>query len=260
VDSSGLNLEFGLGGMSVNMESLQSVIGGSVQLFTPGEYSPPAEAGREFELELEADPSYYNWAPYIEFEAYQSMYDAPLAQGIPVPTQATVTWKYRRALGALSDGEASAQGLVLLTQSGVMGTESLLKPRHKTARDVVLNFAGRSVPLDESTLVWQGGGLGLCVVDGLHAAWSGEDFRHPPEPESCTVYGPGGLHKVLNKEYLESREGAWQVTRPSDFSAGWNGAVVVASKDGRVIGLLTVDTSNKATVLPVPEDAPWLPE
>ena len=46
VDSSGLNLQVGLRGMSVSMESLQSIIGGSVQLFTPDAYGPPAEVPR----------------------------------------------------------------------------------------------------------------------------------------------------------------------------------------------------------------------
>ena len=63
VDSSGFRLDVGLGGMKIDLDSLQSVIAGSVQLFTPTSAGELAEPGREFILELDADPEYASWAP-----------------------------------------------------------------------------------------------------------------------------------------------------------------------------------------------------
>ncbi len=259
VDSSGVNVEVGFAGMSVDMQSLQSVFAGSVQLFTPTEHGPAAAAGREFVLEPTADEAYYDWSPYIEFEGYQSMYDAPAGTHAPRLAKATLTWSYTRGWGWLAEGSGTAQGLVLATTAGVLAPLNLLVPTSANPRDVRLRFDGRSVPLADDSLAWQGGGLGLYEVARLGEGWPASRIRHAPEPESCTVYGAGGLYKVLDREYLAEDGGAWRVSGPMSFNAGWNGAAAISSRDGALVGILVTDEV-PARIRPIPVDAPFFAE
>ncbi len=256
VDSSGLRVDVGLGGMTLDLDSLQSVLAGSVQLYTPTSSGDPAEAGREFVLEPDADPEYATWAPYIDYAGYQPMHVAALQQIRPTPIAATLTWKYPRALGLIDAGEGTRQGLVLSTRLGVLVPTNMVDTGNTSATDVVLDIAGTRCVIDDQAVTWRGEGLALCVTTPATVTWPVERIRQATEPETCTLYGPGGLDMVINREYLDPTAPGWRITRDDAFNAGWNGAIVLSNRDHAVIGMLAVDEKNRGMVMPIPGGFP----
>lgn len=258
VDSSGVNVELGFTGVSVDLPSLRGMLAGSVQLFTPTEAGPPAEAGREFELELTAAESYFEWHPYIEFAGYEALFERERGP-IPRPTQATLSYTYRRGWGWMSDGSATHAGLALVLERGVLLPRNLVRPDEDHRADLHLRVGAEVVDVGDERLAWMNESLALVENDvALAVGWRVQRVRAPGEPESVTVFGPSGARHLLDREYVEADDGVWGITQRRVFDVGWHGAAVLATRDERLIGLLLVDDDGEAVVAPIPADATLL--
>jgi hypothetical protein len=258
VDGSGLDLEVGLIGMSLNIESLESILRGSVLLFTPPDHGPPVAPGREFELELEVVDEYREWAPYLEYEDYQPMYEPNDDAAAPHLLKARLTWQSSPYWGWLGGASGESQGLFVAADAGLIAPLNLLMPPTDDAEDPLLSFNGRRVQMTPDLIAWQGNGLGVLQLGEFGGNRSNLALRHPTEAESCTIHGPGGMKLMLDREYLTADGDVWRVQGSTALNAGWNGAAVISSRDGALLGLLVMEENERPAVHPLPADFPFI--
>lgn len=255
VNTSGVDAKFGVTGFSLSMLSVESMLAGSIEMFIPDNPGSPAKDGHEFRLEDNATDEYRAYSPNISFGEYRSMYNGP-SKALPKLSQASLSWKYARRLR--SDGHESIEGLALLTDAGILAPETMLKPEHDDAKEVSLSIGGVLFQGEKVGLEWAGNGVAFSKSSRSEQGWPVKLIRHAAEPESATVYGPGGLSRVINREYLTAEGAVWKVTSEGAFQPSWNGAAVTSARDGKLIGLLLVDKKNRAVVHIFAADAPFV--
>jgi paraquat-inducible protein B len=71
-NASGIGVHFGLGGLDVQTESLESMLAGGVAFATPDRPGAPVEPGTIFPLHLKAEDEWKRWSPAIRIDAGRS--------------------------------------------------------------------------------------------------------------------------------------------------------------------------------------------
>ncbi len=241
----GVEARVGLTGVSFQLESLETLLGGGVALATPPDAGDVVRTGHRFELESRPPQDRFEWQPLVVIGSSMLPPGAPL----PNPRRAKVVWKKGRWISR----ERSRQGWVLQTPDGVLGPADLLEPDEDADREtVVLEVAGTVLPLDADP-IWAEGGLALVAADVTETRWPTQRRRSPRgEPEDCLAVGdPIAAPLPLAAARLESRDGAWVVDPAISVDDDWHGASVVARADGYLVGLLLVDDGTaKVALLP----------
>jgi hypothetical protein len=246
---SGVQAGLGLGGLSFEMEDLQTLLTGGVALATPAEHGPPVSTGYRFELGPEPE-GWLSWQPLVAIGSTM----LPPGAVVPTPLRATIGWRQ----GWLFRGQQSMQGWVLPTDRGLLGPADLLVPDPDArAGSVVLELAGKQVPLDAAP-TWTDGRLALIDLSveaepwvlGPPAAASSESTAEPPAPEDCLVVGDHRATPVpLAASRLTEEQGNWLVDPAVALDATSHGACVVARSDGRLVGLLLVGEEDAVPVV-----------
>ncbi|MCB9866255.1 MAG: MCE family protein [Phycisphaerales bacterium] len=243
----GLDAEVGLRGVSLKLESLETLIAGGVALATPPDAGVMVHNGHLFALADKPQEEWLAWQPMIVIGTPM----LPPGAVLSAPLRAVLGWREGRWLKS----DRTRRGWLVQTEHGVLGPADLLDPGPDIAEDSpVLEVSGKPVPLTvQATQV--GEGLvrrDLTISDN---AWPDELMRSAELPEDCVVIGDRAVAPLpLTAARLTPGLGAWTVDPAVPIDVSWHGACVLGRRDGRLIGLLLVHQDGaKVALLPPPQ-------
>jgi paraquat-inducible protein B len=263
---SGLKMEFGLRGLTVNAESAETLLAGGVAMATEKKPAEPVRNGKRFELHDEPDKEWLTWNPSIP------LIDLQLPPGKTVPRLVRATLEYE-LLGKLY-GKTTKQlrGLLLPVdkegENWLLGPGDLLSVPSKAVRGQgELAFEGVGQPISAHL------SIGKQATPALHwfkvdnravkeklKEWLPKKQLRPPTPgdEDCWLVADSSSDPLLvSKARLKRTEKAWTIDPSlsgSLISETWHGAAVVSGKDGDVIGLLWAPNKGPKVIIPLTTD------
>ena len=230
----GMEAQLGISGVSVEMESLETLLTGGVSLATPPDAGEAVRTGHRFRLEPEPEDEWLKWEPL----AVIGSSFLPPGAAMPSPLRAVIGWK----TGHWIKSERSRRGWVLQTERGLLGPLDLLQPADKADREsVVLEVAGRTVPLTADP-VWTDGRLALLDVGVVESRWPDALRRSAEQSEDCLAVGdPAATPLPLAAARLTPDEHTWVIDPALSVDETWHGACVLARSDGLVVGMILVE-------------------
>jgi hypothetical protein len=248
-DAGGVEVELGLSGLRLAVDSAEALLAGGVAVATPPEGGSVVTTGRRFPLALKPDRDWLEWEPLI---AVGSSY-LPAGLAPPHPMRATIGWTEGRWLR----GERSRHGWVLRVDTGLLGPADLFMPDDEAnSGTAYLAVSGRQVDL-ATRPTWTGNGLAVFPAKVGAVPWLSRRVRTPDAPEDCLVIADPALAPVpLAAGRLEVDDGAWAVDPAITFEPWWHGSCVVSRDDATLIGLLLIDEDDGARVALIPDGVP----
>lgn len=242
--NTGLDLEVGIGGMQLEVDSLRSLLIGGVAFATPEEPAAPARTGQRFELADKAKEEWLEWHPAL---LIQQDSDAPsLAR--PLPSRAKLSYD-----GGLFSRTKTLGGWTLWTDRGLLGPAEVLELPAEGAEESTLEVSGRAfeppVGADEEP-------SGLALLTGLRTppliglAWPADRCRSMAEPEDCLIFGDPNVTAIaVDASAIDPESG--EIRETAQLTKDWQGAAVISRTDGQLVGLVLVG-SNGARIAPLP--------
>lgn len=242
-DSGGAKFNVGITGVSMEMDSLASLMIGGVSLATPRDGGQPVRTGHRFTCAPEPLKEWLEWDPAVPIGS------ALLPPGAPVPTpeRARLAWREGRVFRSTE----SRTGWVLPVEGGLIGPADLLKPAADArAGTASLEVAGQSVPL--VTPAWERGEVAMLPSPAIGRPWPRSAMRRPDAPEDCLIVADGAAAPIpLAAARLSSRSGSWRIDEAIGFDASMHGACVLSRTDGALVGFLLVDRrAGRVALLP----------
>ncbi len=240
----GLNARVGLSGVSIDVDSIETLLGGGVALATPPGAGEVVRTGHRFQLVEKPEEAWLTWEPVV---AIGSSLLPPGALR-PAPMRAVVGWKEGRWIKS----QRSRRGWVLQTQRGLLGPADLLRAEGEADRtDVVLEVAGRTLPL-ASEPTWAANGLAALDVSIIQPPWPRHFCRVASVPEDCVIVGdPAAAPLPLAAARLTLEDKTWLIDPAVPLDEAWHGACVLARSDGSFLGLILVgDGAAKVALMP----------
>ena len=245
-DVGGLQAKLGITGVSIEIDSAESLISGGVALATPPESGSGeiVRTGHRFLLAEKPEKDWLEWQPMIALG--NSL--LPANAIAPVPLRATLAWKQDR-LGGLVTRPYSTSGWLLQTAEGLLGPADLLIATDKAeAGSVALEVAGKAVPLDQPP-IWQRDGLAMIKADVSSVKWPQDRVRAITKNEDCLAIADNAAAPLpLESSRLAFDGGLLRVNTVMSVDSSWHGAAVVARSDGRLLGILLVDRDQARVV------------
>ena len=243
---SGLHAQIGLGGLSVDFDSLETLLAGGVSLATPPDAGDVVRTGHRFVLEAQPQEAWLDWEPM----ALLGSALLPPGARMPSPLRATLGWKQGRWISR----QRQRQGWLLQTSDGLLGPADLLRPGESADQETaILEVAGTVLPW-EVEASWEEGGLALLDADVSEMPWPANRLRAAEAPEDCLAIGdPAAAPLPLAAARLTPQEGAWLVDPAVPVDESWHGACVLARRDGYLVGLLLVVEDEPVRVALLPE-------
>lgn len=239
----GIDAQVGIRGLSVEVDSLETLLAGGVAIATPPHAGEVAPMGYRFHLDDKPVDEWLQWAPLV---AIGNSLLPPGSQH-PTPIRAALEWKQGRWVTS----EKSRQGWVLQTERGLLGPADLLCPDEKAREEsVVLEVAGRTIapPLQPA---WTDGRLALVEIHVTDASWPLRLRRAAETPEDTLIVGdPTAPPIPVSAGRLTRDEGVWRIDSAVSLDLSWHGACVLARSDGRLVGLVLM-TDASAIVAPL---------
>ncbi len=232
-NASGIDLSGGVfSGMTIEIDSLQSMLSGGISFATPDDPGPEVATGRRYTLHRRVKDDWVAWHPSL------MVGDGVMPDGtiLPRPLRARLVWTGDR-MWSNTDPRA---GWLIPVPGGLLAPADLVQApvsaRPGTAR---LEWDGASHPLADLLLE----PLGPLVLIGARPP--GHPLPHMRAmrtPEDCLLVSQAGLtmQPLAAGKLKTSPEGCWVVTG-AGLDARWHGAAVVARSDGALVGVLLVD-------------------
>lgn len=239
----GVNLDLGLSGLRVEIESLESILVGGIALATPDPPGPRAGTGYRFVLHESSESEWVQWQPRIAIGA------PLLPPGTPRPNMLRLT--VSRTKGRFYKRTRRRKGWGLLLKGGLIAPADLLDP----ADDATLEVFGQRLLLTTLELK-PTGALAWLPFSGPpeSSAWPSERVRRMDQPEDCVVLSDIVTRPIpLAATRLQPHDPYWAVDPAVSFDPTDHGAAVVARRDGAVVGVLLVD-KGIGRIVPLPAD------
>lgn len=248
----GMEAQVGIRGVTIQVESLESLLAGGVALATPATASDVVRTGHRFTLAESPEKEWLTWQPLA---AIGSSF-LPSGVPMPQPLRATAEWQQ----GRLLKSEKARQGWILQTDVGLLAPLNLVEPAGEEEEGVSLEVAGTTLTL-RGRSKWSDGRIVLLgAYVGPHE-WPMERRRRPTQPEDCLAVGdPSAAPLPLVATRLKPHEengaiAGWIIDPAIAVGDAWHGAVVLSRRDGRLIGLIVVDEGGaKVALLPEQRD------
>lgn len=258
--TSGLGIEAGLTGFSVQAPSLTTIARGGISFITPADSDAKSVGpGHVFRLHSEEDKSWTEQAGTISL----------LDQEPPKTVGIHVQWK-RSFLGFTRSSEARYQGLLLETKAGnqvaVLAPDSALQVPEDALPDSfrwTLKLPGTDEILYEgqelAAAERRDSGLSRMLLPAnqrlLQEANPDSRLAPLPEVEDCclvrTVHGTDGASSLvypLSKMELQEGTQGWRVETKIPSVEDWQGAAVVTAESEKIIGLFLISPDGPAVV------------
>jgi len=231
-----------LRGLTVQIDSVQSLLAGGILLAIPPEPGPPVAAGHRFELADDPRPEWLQWTSYLDMRG---------AAGVrPQPVRAELRWRESRFF---LPRPMERQGWLLPVEGGMLGPADLLHPPTAAEKGAELVLGDLALPLsDDSPVRPLADGLALLPYAHKHAVWPPARRRPPQQPEDAlVVVGDADSTRFVSADAWRQGEKGWRLAPAQPFESTWHGACVVANSDGALLGLLLVEGENGARLAPV---------
>ncbi len=225
--ASGAKFQAGLTGLSVQLDSIQSLVEGGVKLAVPPDPGMPVEKGRRFILFERPAPQWIAWKPHIDINE-----GSGTVKERPVPKFAVLKWKSMHL-------NKTRQGWVLPVSKGLLGPSDVLTPPNED--DFTFTLDGNEASLNKVPEIL-GCDLVLMPLDHGGATWPDEKRRNATVPEDATIItGEAGTSRFVSAHAFTAENGCWEIDPSIPFAEQWHGACVMADSDGALIGILLVD-------------------
>jgi hypothetical protein len=230
----GARFSAGLTGLSLAVDSVQSLILGGVNLAIPPAPGNPVPPEHIFTLADEPQQEWLQWVPSLPLYSTSEQPDRPH----PQPVAAILSWSHRNLFYLTR--ERLRRGWLLPVEGGFLGPADMLtQPEDALAGSARLALADTLVPLDLGS---EPRGDGLALLPTLHPFTPWTKLRPAQGPEDTLVIAGSDAPPRLipaSRYHLDGEPG-WRVDANLSFDASWHGASIVAESDGAVIGLLLV--------------------
>lgn len=253
---SGVDWSLGWSGVRVEAESVQALLDGGVAIATPNEPGGAVTTGHRFKLEPRADSDWAKWRPPLVV-GHEAM-----PPGVTPPTVLRAT--AARTGGRLWNSTTRIKGWVVRYGDGLLGPAKMLAKVNPDAHEekAILELKGITLELDAEPR-WLGDGLAFIQVSDEHRKtlgepMTGDSVRTMEQPEDCIVLRDGGAPIPIAASRLkpvDSDKGAvtWHFDATLPIDPGLRGAVVVARRDGKVLGQVVVE-DGRSLIAPPPSE------
>ena len=246
--ATGIQAEFGLGGASLQIESLGSLLTGGVALATPPGSVDAARTGHRFTLADDPKDEWLGWQPFV---AIGSSY-LPSGSPIPAPVRAVRGWESGRWFRSAK----SRRGWLLPTRNGLLGPMDMLAAHLPDEKGpAMLEVLGQTIALTGEP-AWSNGPLGMLTlnIDDSTVRWDPSRTRTLTEPEDCIIVGdPAAAPIPLAAARLLPGESSWKLDPTVPVDESWHGACVLSRADGFLVGIVLIE-AGEATIAPPMSD------
>ena len=239
----GLSLDVGIGGMQLEVESLQALLSGGVAFATPDKGGKVATADTRFTLYSEPKEEWLEWRPALAIGTAAQAGDAAL-----LPIRAELSWEE-----GMFNRNKDRKGWLLLLDVGLLGPADLLGKPEDAGDEVELELLGEVLAIEGDLVERDLAVLALSSpLTESPRPWPKSRLRSATTPEDCLATGdPDKAPIALAASHLTGATMPWIVGDDLDVDEGWHGAVVTSRATGDVIGILIV-TEDEVRVAALP--------
>jgi len=242
-DAGGVELNAGwLSGISVGLDSAESLVAGGIAFATPTEPGAKVSSGQRFGVASRSEPEWLAWSPALPVGSHL----LPAGAELPQPQRAVLAWRHE---GTLWDRNREQQGWIVPIEGGYLGPENLLTmPERAVAGSAHLAAVGKIVPLAGGSPLPNG--LAYLASADVRTPWPRSRVRAAALPEDALVIAGRTESPVLIAAPRFQPGAIWTVDPAIAFDPTWHGASVLATSDGALIGVLLLSAEG-ARVAPV---------
>ena len=248
----GIDADFGVTGIQLKTDSLQSLVSGSVGFATPDASGRAARTGERFECGTTFQQEWLDWNPKIAIGDLL----LPSGKNRPDSLRSTLRWKEKRYTFTRKMQE---QGwLVLLSDQRLIGLPRYLKPPEGVLPDTAFfEMSGLEFPYQKAMVDDFGELQSYQIGDQkiTQSTWPLEQLRRPTSAEDCLIVSDPQADIVpLASTHIERTEGGrWLIDPALSYSPDLDGACVISRVDGAIVGFLDLSLG-QAEVIFVPHD------
>jgi hypothetical protein len=235
--SSGLDVKIGFSGIELDADTLATIAAGGVAFATPNSPGRPATTGQRFELHKSPREEWLQWQPRV------AIGNATLPQGAATPRPVLGIRTQSGALGALGAGRERGW-LLPLSDGRLLGPANVLTGIEGEQCQLEVEGQESDLPLaEERKSQLLASGRLQQAIDTQADAWPIRRIRQPDQPEEVVITcGSSELTMPLSAQRLRVEATGWIVEPSVPLDDSWHGAIVIAARDGLVIGILVRDS------------------
>ena len=247
----GIDADFGVTGIELKTDSLQSLAVGSVSFATPDQPGRKARTGDRFTCNSSYQENWLSWNPKIAIGEQM----LPVGKQRPDSFRSNLRWKEK---SLTFTRKKQRQGwLVLLENGRLIGLKRYLQPPDERIADsAMLEMSGAEFPYIASRVAPFGTLLSYQLspekID--QKPWPVDQLRRPKSPEDCLIVSdPQAAVVPLASTSIDGLEDDhWLINPAISYNPELDGAVVVSRVDGALVGFLDL-SRGQAEVTFVPE-------
>jgi len=245
----GIDARVGIGGMSIQVDSLETLVAGGVSLGTPPDGGEIVHTGHRFRLVDKPDPEWLEWEPLAVIGSSYLPPGAPM----PTPLRAVLGWQQGRWIKS----DESRRGWVLQTRKGLIGPRDLLTVSDEANRDTaVLEVAGGTIPLTGEP-IWRNEYVALLDAQVVETFWPVSRCGALAEPVDCLAVADATATPLpLAASRLTRDDAGWRIDPALAVDDFWHGACVLSRDDGHLVGMIYVAEDNARVVALPPSVIP----
>ena len=240
-----IEAQLGLKGMSIQLDSLETLVAGGIAMATPPDAGEVVRNGQRFTLYGRVEREWLTWEPLVPIGSSL----LPPGAVTPTPLRSVLAWKQ-----GLISSSRSRRGWVLQTEAGLLGPLDILRANEQAEpSSVEIEINGQRIAPTSEPLA-AGNGLGLLDARATSTLWPTSRVRRPATLEDCLVIGdPGANPLPLAVARLTLGEDRWLIDPAVSVHDSWHGACVLARSDGKLVGLVLVEAGAARVSLVPPE-------
>lgn len=242
-DAGGVELNAGwLSGISVGLDSAESLVAGGIAFATPADAGPRVTSGQRFGVAERSEPEWLSWSPALPVGSHL----LPAGAELPQPQRAVLAWRHD---GTLWNRNREQQGWIVPIEGGYLGPANLLTlPERAVDGTAHLAAVGKIVPLAGGAPLPNG--LAYLAAADVRTPWPRKRVREASLPEDALVIAGRTEPPVLIAAPRFQPGATWTVDPAIAFDPTWHGASILATSDGALIGVLLLSPEG-ARVAPV---------
>lgn len=244
-NAGGIRVTGGLTSLSVHLGTLETIVLGGIAIAVPPEPGPDAASGARFDLHEQAEDEWLAWKPSVENRLL------PVPAALPTLASATLSWQHD---GYVRNPEQKRTGWVMPLEGGLLGPRDLLAvPDDVIEGTLQLTIGEQSIPLTGELRAIEEQVVVRAIDEGLLEP-STATRRRMTTPEDGFLITGGNQSPLLiaAARYEPLADGGWKIEAYDAVDGSHHGGVIVATRDGAVVGCVVYD-GERASVYPVVE-------